>query len=106
LEGTGVSKFHCCERGGAGCVIFWTTLAVMPAEFVFDAIEAELARRGIGPTRGCEVRRLTDNTVLLRLSRSDRIGNYDKLGGNAHSGLQWRTASTTPPDTSGFAIGE
>jgi hypothetical protein len=30
--------------------------------------------------RGCEVRRLTDNTVLLRLSRSDRIANYDKLG--------------------------
>ena len=39
--------------------------------------------------RGCEIRRLTDNTVvLLRLSRSDEIANYDKLGGNAHAGLQ------------------
>lgn len=39
--------------------------------------------------RGCEVRRLSDNTVLLRLSRSDQSANYDKLGGNAHAGLQW-----------------
>jgi hypothetical protein len=38
--------------------------------------------------RGCEVRRLTDNAVLLRLSRSEQIANYDKLGGNAHAGLQ------------------
>jgi len=30
------------------------------------------------------VRRLTDNTVLLHLSRSDQIANYDKLGDNAH----------------------
>jgi hypothetical protein len=30
-------------------IIFWTTLAVMPAEFVFDAIEAEMERRGIEP---------------------------------------------------------
>ena len=28
-------------------VILWTNLAVMPAEIVFDAIEAELERRGI-----------------------------------------------------------
>jgi hypothetical protein len=28
-------------------IIFWTTLAVMPAEIVFDAIEAELERRGV-----------------------------------------------------------
>ena len=28
-------------------IIFWTTLAVLPAEIVFDAIEAELERRGI-----------------------------------------------------------
>jgi len=41
--------------------------------------------------RGCEVRCLTDNTVLLRLSRSDQIANYDKLGGSAHAGLQWST---------------
>jgi hypothetical protein len=27
-------------------IILWTNLAVMPAEFVFDAIEAELERRG------------------------------------------------------------
>jgi len=30
-------------------IILWTTLAVMPAEFVFDAIEAEMERRGIEP---------------------------------------------------------
>jgi len=41
--------------------------------------------------RGCEVRRLTDNTVLQRLSRSDQIANYDKLDGYAHAGLQWST---------------
>src|SRR5437660_548439 len=41
--------------------------------------------------RGCEVRRLTDNTVLRRLSRSDQIANYDKLDGYAHAGLQWST---------------
>jgi hypothetical protein len=28
-------------------IIFWTNLAVMPAEIVFDAIEAELKRRGV-----------------------------------------------------------
>lgn len=30
-------------------MIFWTNLAVMPAEIVFDAIEAELKRRGVEP---------------------------------------------------------
>jgi hypothetical protein len=28
-------------------IIFWTNLAVMPAEILFDAIEAELERRGV-----------------------------------------------------------
>jgi hypothetical protein len=28
-------------------IVLWTHLAVMPAEIVFDAIEAELERRGI-----------------------------------------------------------
>jgi hypothetical protein len=28
-------------------IILWTSLAVMPAEIVFDAIEAELKRGGI-----------------------------------------------------------
>jgi hypothetical protein len=28
-------------------VILWTILAVTPAEIIFDAIEAELERRGI-----------------------------------------------------------
>jgi hypothetical protein len=28
-------------------IILWTNLAVMPASLVFDAIEAELERRGI-----------------------------------------------------------
>jgi hypothetical protein len=30
-------------------IIFWTTLAVIPAEIVFDAIEAESGRRGVEP---------------------------------------------------------
>ena len=30
-------------------IILWTTLAVMPAEFIFDAIEGELERRGVEP---------------------------------------------------------
>lgn len=33
----------------SGWIILWTTLAVMPVEFVFDAIEAALERRGINP---------------------------------------------------------
>ena len=28
-------------------IILWTSLAVMPAEILFDAIEAELKRRGV-----------------------------------------------------------
>ena len=28
-------------------IIFWTSLAVMPTEIVFDAIEAELERRDV-----------------------------------------------------------
>ena len=28
-------------------IILWTNLAVMPVEIVFDAIEAELERRGV-----------------------------------------------------------
>jgi hypothetical protein len=30
-------------------IILWTTLAVLPVEIVFDAIEAELNRRGVEP---------------------------------------------------------
>jgi hypothetical protein len=30
-------------------IILWINLAVMPAELAFDAVEAELARRGIEP---------------------------------------------------------
>jgi hypothetical protein len=30
-------------------IIFWTNLAVMPTEILFDAIEAELERRGVEP---------------------------------------------------------
>jgi hypothetical protein len=30
-------------------ILLWTNLAVMPAEIVFDAIEAELKCRGIEP---------------------------------------------------------
>jgi hypothetical protein len=39
--------------------------------------------------RGCEVRRLTDNTVPLRLSRSDQIANYETRW--QHASLQWST---------------
>lgn len=28
-------------------IILWTSLAVMPTEVVFDALEAELERRGV-----------------------------------------------------------
>jgi hypothetical protein len=28
-------------------IIFWTNFAVVPAEILFDAIETELARRGV-----------------------------------------------------------
>jgi hypothetical protein len=30
-------------------VILWTNLAMMPVEMLFDAIEAELERRGVEP---------------------------------------------------------
>jgi hypothetical protein len=33
----------------AAVIILWTNLAIMPAEIVFDAIEAELERRGAEP---------------------------------------------------------
>jgi hypothetical protein len=32
-------------------LILWVNLAVMPSEFVFDSIEAELKRRGIDPRK-------------------------------------------------------
>ena len=32
-------------------IILWTNLAVMPAEIFFDAIEAELERRGVDHKR-------------------------------------------------------
>jgi hypothetical protein len=49
LEGIGVSKSLRWERGGVGCDHPLDNLAVMPAEFVFDAVEAELERHGIDP---------------------------------------------------------
>jgi hypothetical protein len=34
-------------------IVFWTNLAVVPAEILFDAIETELERRGVeGPLPG------------------------------------------------------
>jgi hypothetical protein len=39
-------------------IIFWTTLAVIPAEIVFDAIKAELGRRGVEPFRCHSLREL------------------------------------------------
>jgi hypothetical protein len=38
-------------------------------------------------TRG-KIRGLTDNRLLLRSTRSDKIADYDQPGGNAHAGLQ------------------
>ena len=35
-----------CLIAARAVIILWTNLAVMPAEIVFDAIEAELERRG------------------------------------------------------------
>ena len=35
-------------------LILWVNLAVMPAEFVFDSIEAELKRRGIEPRKSVQ----------------------------------------------------
>ena len=42
----GMTEYLIAARG---VMIFWTNLAVMPAEIVFDAIEAELKRRGVEP---------------------------------------------------------
>jgi hypothetical protein len=36
-----------CLIAARTAVIFWTNLAVTPAEVLFDAIEAELERRGV-----------------------------------------------------------
>src|SRR5262245_61001036 len=36
----------------------------------------------------CEVRRLSDDAALLRLSRSNQIADHDQAGGNAYAGLQ------------------
>ena len=35
--------------------------------------------------------------VLLRLSRSDQIADYDQSGGNADAGLQWQYRTSSPP---------
>ena len=63
----------------------------MPVEFVFDAIEAELGRRGIDPGGAARLGVSPTIPPSCRLSRSDQIANYDKLGGNAHAGLQRST---------------
>ena len=36
-----------CLIAARAAIILWTNLAVMPAEIAFDAIEAELRRRGL-----------------------------------------------------------
>ena len=38
-------------------IIFWTSLAVVPAESLFDAIETELERRGVELRAPCLVLR-------------------------------------------------
>ena len=37
-----------------------------------------------------KVRRLADNRLLLRRTRSDQIADHDQAGGNANAGLQGR----------------
>ncbi|MGX4768889.1 hypothetical protein ACWAUC_03665 [Bradyrhizobium guangdongense] len=32
-----------------GCIIYWVNVWIAPVECVFDAIETELARRGVAP---------------------------------------------------------
>ena len=41
-----------------------------------------------------EVRRLTDDAVLLRLSRSDQVADDDQSGGDANAGLQGELATS------------
>jgi hypothetical protein len=36
-----------CLVAARAVIVLWTSLAVMPAEIVFDAIEEELERRGV-----------------------------------------------------------
>jgi hypothetical protein len=31
------------------CIIYWVNAWISPVEYVFDMIEAELARRGVAP---------------------------------------------------------
>jgi hypothetical protein len=40
-------NFTVGNAAARAAINLWTTLAVMPAKFVFDVIKAELERRGI-----------------------------------------------------------
>jgi len=54
--------------------------AVMSAKSVFDAIKAELKRRGIDPR---EAARSGVSPTIPSSASADPIANYDKLGCNA-----------------------
>jgi DNA phosphorothioation-dependent restriction protein DptG len=45
-------------------IILWTNLAVMPTEIVFDAIEAELERRGVASARDHSLRELSGTALV------------------------------------------
>jgi hypothetical protein len=56
-------------------IILWTNLAVMPVEIVFDAIEAELRRRGVepqGPVGGHSLCKPCGTAWLSDRNRSER----------------------------------
>jgi hypothetical protein len=46
-----------CLIAARAVIILWTNLAVIPAEILFDAIEAQLERRGV------ELRRLLSEPI-------------------------------------------
>jgi hypothetical protein len=83
LEGIGVSQFTVGSAAARATIVLRTTLEVVLAEFAFEANWSAAA----STHEGCGVRVSPTIPVLLRLSRPDRIANYDKLDGKAYAGL-------------------
>jgi hypothetical protein len=62
-------------------IILWTTLAVMPAEIVFHAIEAELRRRGVEPKESGgdhASRKLWGAACLSEQNRAGRLDSREE----------------------------